>query len=239
MFTVHHVHFGRTEARDPVTEETEAMRLTRLAALLGVLVPASVLAADYQALRSANPSTVGPAVAAMPSSAINGDLHRISSLLNQPRVQAFLADPDRPSEVPSYIDRQLVAALEDLADDLEWGLAPLDFADAMTMAQVVNLVAVEPTLALYEPPWLHVGNCTLGVPSEDCVPARLAATRIVSLLEKKARTEWTEVVALDPSLTRDLPPPMELQPSEFPPWLEHCLSMDGVAASGGAESIDD
>ena len=50
------------------------MRSFRLAALLGVLVlPASVLAADYQALRAANPS-IDRAVAAMPSSAINGDL---------------------------------------------------------------------------------------------------------------------------------------------------------------------
>jgi hypothetical protein len=222
-----------------VLEETETMRITRLVALLCVLVlPASVVAADYQALRATHPS-VGRAVAAMPSSAINGDLNRISSLMNQSRVQAFIANPDRSTEVPSFIDRPLVAALDDLGDDLAWGLSPLDFADTMTIAQVVNLVAVEPTLALYEPPWLPVGHCTVGFPSEDCVPARLAVARIVQLLETKARAEWTEVAARDASLPAQLPPPTDLQPNQFPQWVSQCLDAPGVLASGGAESIDD
>ena len=208
------------------------MRRTALAATLLLAVAGTSFAGStYQDLRHDHPS-VGAAVSRMPSG-FSGTLNRISSLLEQRRVEEI--PPGGYASLPSGFDRQLSDALQRLQADLQLGLPALSLDDRLVIAQVVNILAIERAAELYS--GIIPVPCP---PGETCAPAISNVQllqEIVDLLADSIRQGIAETAAatgLDLS-SAAAAASAPVTPATFGTWLQNVVE---ACSALGVEHID-
>ena len=212
------------------------MRRARLAAaiLASLALAGSTVAADYSSLRSSHPE-IDRAVSQLRSNGVHGDLSHLSSFFDHQRVRTFLAEAEEGEPPPALMQRQLGDALEQLTDSLDWSVDRLTLRDTLVLAQVIDLVAIQPAIEVRNDMFV-LGTCASF--EHQCPPIDAGLYGIPPVLEAAIRRDYAELAAADPQLPDQLPGPFGVTAFAFGDWLKDVLEAPGIAGTG-VESIDD
>ena len=205
------------------------MKLIRPVALLLCLGLASaalgITPPTYSALRQQFPQ-INTAVAAMPSSDLNGTFNRLSAILHRAQVDSAA----NFTQLPSNYEKNMEATLEDLRADLA-NVGSLSDDDALTIIQVVRLLAFKRNVELF-------GAFCTPTPCDPfpCTPTPCIDTRAFYLTLRDIVSEINPVyqrIRANSSQAVQDGSAASLTPNTLIPGLQTFLTIKGV------ESIDD
>jgi hypothetical protein len=213
-------------------------RFSRISLSLAALLVASIAAADYtpyHELRQDHPS-IDAAVAALPSSDINGTFNRISALLERGSVRDLAFG--QSDQLPANFESGMSAALQDLRVDVSEGFPTLTLEQRLTLMQVIDVSVMHRITDLYG--IAQTGTCN-PTPEHPC-PISLHPP-VVGQLDSLAGALRAEMVAMiqvyndDPASTVNEPNPGSVQAQSFDAALDRVRAT--FLTIKGVESIDD
>jgi hypothetical protein len=189
----------------------------------------------YSQQRQDHPS-IDAMVASMSSSDINGTFNRISAMLERAAVRDLGAGANEAGLLPENFERGMVAALQDLQDDIKDHAGELTLEEKGTLLQVIDVVVVIRLNVLHDG-WQD--DPCIPTAEDPCPDIRPAVIRQLDTVLGGLRSFQNDML-IDYNSTNDPDEPLFTTATTS---LNYSERMDTIRATfltiKGVESIDD